>query len=162
MVMALPMLGQSKSSARLTPNALANMRYRLVDGTWNASVKLSDGEGQVTRPDGIDSFWLKKEFTAFGDLNKDGVDGAIVVIVYSGGGSGFFYYLVAVTNHNGKGEVSAARNLGDRIKIKSIKIKHGVVTVDMITQGPNDGLCCPTQPQVLKLALQGKQFAEMP
>jgi len=101
---------------------------------------------------------LDRDHVAFGDLDGDGVDDAVVVLVSSGGGSGVFYSLVAVMQRNGRLETPAVRSLGDRIKINEINIRNDIVTVDMITQGPNDPLCCPTERQVLKLAVRGNKF----
>ena len=35
--------------------------------------------------------------------------------------------------------------LGDRVQIKSLHIENGEIVVDMLTQGPDDPMCCPTQ-----------------
>ena len=38
--------------------------------------------------------------------------------------------------------------LGDRVQINSLSIADNQIVVDMVAQGPNDPICCPTQ-QVL-------------
>ncbi|MFN2195659.1 MAG: hypothetical protein ACK2UW_06000, partial [Anaerolineales bacterium] len=35
--------------------------------------------------------------------------------------------------------------LGDRTQIKNLLIENGEIVVDMVTQGPQDAMCCPTQ-----------------
>jgi len=144
----------------LTLDALSNMSYRLAyadRGGFLDVVKLVNSE---ERNGG--GFWqLDKEHIAFGDLDGDGVDDAVVVLGESGGGSGFFSNLVAVIRRNGRLETPAVSELGDRIEINRIGIRDGIVTVDMITQGPNDGLCCPTERQVRKLALRGNRFVRV-
>jgi len=137
---------------------LENMTYRLVDGKSLAAVTLVGSKGQTNEEDGGEQFWLDEEHVVFGDLDGDDVDDAIVVLVSSGGGSGIFYQLVAVTLHNGIVETPAVKSLGDRIKINQINIRGGNVTVDMITHGPDDPSCCPTERQVLKLKVQGSEF----
>jgi len=86
---------------------------------------------------------------------------AVVTMGYGGGGSGLFVSLVAVWNANGTLMNSEEKDLGDRIVVNSIAINDGLVTVDMLTQGPNDGMCCPTQRKILRLALRGNQFVDL-
>jgi hypothetical protein len=148
----------AKGSAKLTVATLSNMTYRLGDGKSVTAVTLVGAKGQTNEEDGGEQFWLDEEHVAFGDLDGDGVDDAIVVLVSSGGGTGIFYQLVAVTQRNGIVETPAVKSLGDRIMINQINITNRIVTADMITQGPDDPLCCPTERQVLKLKVQGSEF----
>jgi hypothetical protein len=147
----------AKGSAKLTVSKLANMTYRLVEGKSVTAVTLVGSKGQTNEEDGGEQFWLD-EHVAFGDLDGDAVDDAVVVLVSSGGGSGIFYQLVAVTQRNGIVETPAVKSLGDRIMINQINITNRIVTVDMITHGPDDPSCCPTERQVLKLKVQGSEF----
>jgi len=144
----------ANAPASLTVATLANMTYRFGEGKSATTVKLVDSKGR----DEGEQFLLDRDHVAFGDLDGDGVDDAVVVLVSSGGGSGVFYSLVAVMQRNGRLETPAVRSLGDRIKINEINIRNDIVTVDMITQGPNDPLCCPTERQMLKLAVRGNKF----
>jgi hypothetical protein len=148
----------AKGSVKLTVSMLANMTYRLGDGKSVAAVTLVGAKGQTNEDDGGEQFWLDDEHVAFGDLGGGGLDDAVVVLVSSGGGSGIFYQLVAVTERNGTVETPAVKSLGDRIKINQINITNRIVTVDMITHGPDDPSCCPTERQVLKLKVQGSEF----
>lgn len=148
----------AKGSAKLTVAMLSNMTYRLGDGKSVTAVTLVGAKGQTNEEDGGEQFWLDEKHIAFGDLDGDGVDDAIVVLVSSGGGTGIFYQLVAVTQRNGIVETPAVKSLGDRIMINQINITNRIVTADMITQGPDDPLCCPTERQVLKLKVQGSEF----
>jgi hypothetical protein len=157
-VVPLKTSAELNGSAGLTVAALSNMTYRLVDGKWVTTVTLVGAKGQTNEVDGGERFWLDNEHVAFGDLDGDGVDDAIVVLVSSGGGSGTFYQLVSVRQRNGIVETLAAKRLGDRIRINQINITNRVVAVDMITHGPDDPSCCPTERQVLKLNVQGSEF----
>jgi hypothetical protein len=148
---------EAKGSVKLTVSMLANMTYRLVEGKSVTAVTLVGSKGQTNEEDGGEQFWLD-EHVAFGDLDGDAVDDAVVVLVSSGGGSGIFYQLVAVTQRNGMVETPAVKSLGDRIMINQINITNRIVTVDMITHGPDDPSCCPTERQVLKLKVQGSEF----
>jgi hypothetical protein len=148
----------AKGSVKLTVSTLANMTYRLAEGKSVTSITLVDSKGQTNEEDGGEQFWLDEEHVVFGDLDGDGVDDAIVVLVSSGGGSGIFYQLVAVKQRNGIVETPAVKSLGDRITINRINITNRIVAVDMITHGPDDPSCCPTERQVLKLKVQGSEF----
>jgi hypothetical protein len=147
----------ANGSAGLTVATLSNMTYRLGDGKSVTTVTLVGAKGQTNEEDGGEQFWLE-EHVAFGDLDGDGVDDAVVVLVSSGGGSGIFYQLVAVRQRNGIVETPAVKSLGDRIMINQINITNRIVAVDMITHGPDDPSCCPTERQVLKLKAQGSEF----
>jgi hypothetical protein len=69
----------------------------------------------------------------------------VVVLVSQPGGSGSFYDL-AVVHKQDEALTNLARiQLGDRIQIKSLLIENGEIVVDMVTQGPEDAMCCPTQ-----------------
>jgi DnaJ-like protein len=141
----------------LTSDVLSNMTYRLAYADRGGLVDVVKLVNSEERSGG--GFWqLDKEHIAFGDLDGDGVEDAVVVLGESGGGSGFFSKLVAVIRRNGRLETPAVSELGDRIKINQVAIRDGIVTVDMITQGPNDPLCCPTERQVRKLAVRGNRF----
>lgn len=152
------LLNAANGSAGLTVATLSNMTYRLVHSKSVTAVTLVGAKGQTSEDDGGEQFWLDNEHVAFGDLDGDGVDDAIVVLASSGGGSGIFHQLVAVTQHNGIVDTPAVKSLGDRIKINQINIRGGNVTVDMIAHGPDDPSCCPTERQVLKLKVQGSEF----
>jgi hypothetical protein len=140
----------------LSRAALQNMTYVIGVGNTAQTVTLVDGEGRTN----TDQYSLDKDSITFGELDPDGAEDAVVVISDSGGGSGTFEALVAVRYQNGKAVSSAQQELGDRIKVNSITINHRIVTVDMLVQGPNDGLCCPTKQKVIHLMLQGDHFVD--
>jgi uncharacterized protein YgiM (DUF1202 family) len=39
----------------------------------------------------------------------------------------------------------AATELGDRVEVNSVTIENNQIVVDMLTQGPDDPMCCPSQ-----------------
>ena len=92
---------------------------------------------------------------AFGDLNGDGTDDAAVILLENGGGTGQFESLVAVLNSGGKPLQAGTAKLGDRVRINSVAIVDGEITVDMVVQGPNDAMCCPSQPIAQSYRLDG-------
>ena len=104
----------------------------------------------------IDSVWLYR------DLNGDGAEDAAVVLATSGGGSGTFISLEAVLNDKGKPKHVASTLLGDRAQIKSVVIESGEITVNMVTHGPDDPMCCPTQEVTEQYKLQGDTLVQTP
>jgi len=145
----------------LTLDALENVEYR---GIYEQVVRLTDGsyegepfvEGGASRP----TVNLTDPH-AFGDLNGDGVDDAVVVLVERSGGSGSFVYLAAMINQDGAPENVATQSLGDRAQVRSITIAGSDISVDMVTHGPDDPMCCPTQAVRNVYALQGDILAEV-
>ena len=98
---------------------------------------------------------------AFGDLNGDGAGDAAVVLATSGGGSGTFMTLEVLRNDDGAPHHAATAQLGDRAQIESITIEAGVITVRMITHGPDDPMCCPTQNVTQTYQLQGEELTQL-
>jgi heat shock protein HslJ len=146
----------------LTLEALQNASYQ---GIYDEAVQLTDGlyEGEPFVPGGASrpTVVLHPEVYAFGDLNDDGVDDAVVILIESSGGSGSFIYLAAVINESGAPVNVATYFVGDREQMQSITIKDGEITLDMVAHGPDDPMCCPTQEVTKRYRLQGDQLIEL-
>jgi hypothetical protein len=145
----------------LTLDILKNGTY-LSDWYEGGTVQLNDGyyeerygQGETERT----ATSLFEAGIAYGDLNFDSSEDAVVLLVTNGGGTGHFYDLQVVLNDNGQPNAVAYQPLGDRIILNDLSIDQGVITVDMITQGPNDGACCPTLPLTLKYELYEDQLS---
>jgi heat shock protein HslJ len=147
--------------APLTEQALKNAAYR---GIYAEAVQLTDGkyegepfvEGGASRP--------TVTFTdayAWGDLNSDGVDDAVVVLVENSGGTGNFRYLAAVLNENGSPENVATQLLGDRVQVQSVTVVGAEITVKAVAHGPDDPMCCPTQEVTLVYGYDGEQLVKV-
>ncbi len=80
----------------------------------------------------------------FADLNGDRSEDGLVTLGATFGASGQFTYLSVAPSVNGQLRPVSTVFLGDRIQIQSIQVRNGQIFVDLITQGPNDPLCCPT------------------
>lgn len=145
----------------LAPDALRNTTYQ---GIYAEPVQLTDGkyegepfvEGGASRPTVV----FADPFTAFGDLNGDGIEDAAVILAENSGGSGVFIYLAAVVDQEGMPVNAATRLLGDRVEIKSLTIDNGQIVIAMLTQGPDDPFCCPTVEVTLPFRLEGDQLVE--
>ena len=124
-----PSGGSDASAAPLTEDALRNAEYQ---GIYQEAVRLTDGkyegepfvEGGASRPTVTFA-----DACAFGDLDGDGVDDAVVVLVESSGGSGSFLYLAAVLNRDGSPENVATQSLGDRGQVQKLSIESGQMVI---------------------------------
>ena len=147
----------------LTVEMLKNAEYH---SEWPAEgvAKLTDGEYEEEIVPGAASkliIVVYPDMHAFGDLNGDGVDDAAVILATSGGGSGTFISLEAIINDQGTPKHVASAELGDRAKIEAVVIESGEITVEMVTHGPEDPMCCPTVEATQQYKLQGDTLVQI-
>ena len=95
---------------------------------------------------------------AFGAVN--GRDAAAVVIVTNTGGSGTFYDLALLVKGEGGWVNVDTYFLGDRVKVHSIGMGKGEITVAMTMHGPGDALCCPTEERTRRFAVQADRLVD--
>jgi len=145
--------------ASLSFGSLKNMDFR-SGFTVSGRAPLNNGEYRETGAQGSasETTVMLVEQVAYGEL-PDGQLAAAVVLATNTGGSGTFYELALVVDLNGAPLNIASVFLGDRIKLNSLKIENEQVLVDMVKQGPNDPMCCPTLRVLQKYALQGAELA---
>ena len=139
-------------------STLANMTYTseftqdgtatLVDGTYEEAA--APGSATMT------TVTLLPEYTATGELN--GEPAAAVILATDPGGSGTFVDLAVVTEVDGEPTNVAVTGLGDRVQINSVTIENNQIVVDMLTQGPDDPMCCPSQQVEQTYELQADQL----
>jgi len=157
-------------AARSAPSALAlellaNAEYK-TEWTTSGVVRLQNGEYRAPAAPGSESEIVIEitEYVATGELKDlstgNTQPGAAVILTSSGGGSGTFYELHAMVVRNGQPYDAAWTQLGDRVQINSLSIENGEIVVDMVTHGPEDPLCCPTQQVVQTYALQGDELLQ--
>ncbi len=87
---------------------------------------------------------LDEKHIGYGDLNGDGVPDAAAILMTDGGGSGLFVDLATVLNVKGLPVNVATESLGDRVRVKKVSIKNGLIIVNLLTHDVNDGQCCPS------------------
>jgi hypothetical protein len=112
--------------------------------------------------------WVKEDFEIMtepnsyseSDYNNDGAEDMFVVVNSFAGGTGYFFDLLAFKNVNGTPVFSGSTSLGDRISINKISAVGNVITADIITQGPTEGMCCGTMRQIRKYTFDGSKFTE--
>ncbi|MFZ5755364.1 MAG: hypothetical protein ACOY3X_00505 [Pseudomonadota bacterium] len=97
---------------------------------------------------------------ARGDLDGDGREDLVVLLVTGAGGSGVFRDLHLLRRHGNVLQVSPPAFLGDRVDVTALRIEHGEVVADLVVQGENDPLCCPSVPVTYRFRLAGNALTE--
>lgn len=145
---------QNKAT-KLNLEQIKNAVYRLppeIGDEPDAMLKLTDGKYQDK------DMTVQFETAAFGDLNGDGWQDAAVVFYWNGGGTGCFQRLEVFLNKDGNPVPVATAVLGDRVGIRGIKIKSGVIILDALSHGPNDPAGLPTVKRRARYKLKGENL----
>lgn len=147
--------GPAAETPAPAPTAAASMWAGLpnaefpVEGLSTPAARLKDGVFEEPAAPGSASknrVELRPE-RAFGDLDGDGDEDAVVVLAVSRGGSGTFVYLASVINEKGAPKASAAMLLGDRVTVTSLEIQAGTLSVGMLVRKPGEPMSAvPTVP----------------
>ena len=147
----------------LSLDALKNAEY-VIEGPASGKAKLVNGVYQEKVPNSSAQISVGfSDLLSVGDLNGDGIADAALILTINTGGSGTFYHLYGVLNDKGAPKPSAPESLGDRIKLKSLTIQGGEISVNFLTQGPKDPVTNPTLEVTRKYKLQdGKLVSTTP
>ena len=101
------------------------------------------------------------EETAYGDLNGDSKDDAVVLLARSGPGSGVFIYAAAYVSGPVKYKGTNALFIGDRISPTSVSINNGVATVNYLDRNPDEAFAAePTVPTSKQFIYKDGEFVE--
>lgn len=161
--LSTPVPPGGSESEPLSQSVLFNSTYRSPD--WG-EFQLADGIYYRTPPnsqESSESYTTRIQDPVFyGDINADGHEDALVILSTQNGGSGHFIELAAVLDQNGNPYNAATIYLGDRVVVESGKVGNGTIVLNMRVQGPNDGLCCPSQPVTWSFVLTGNQLIKLP
>lgn len=137
-----------------TTDILMNLEYTL-ELAGGEPVQLTNGRYEDTANmitvDWIDTY-------ALGDINEQ--PAAAVALLSSGGGSGIFSNLAIVLEQDGVPANVATTLLGDRVSINWVEIDNNEIVLDLVTQGPDEPMCCGTQRMVVSYALEDDQLVE--
>ena len=153
------------AESRLTLEHLRNAEYRLpLIGDEGTPIRFEDGQASIKLGEGATEqvrAGLVNDTAAFGDLDDDGIADAVAVVYVNYGGTGTFIHLVAFLDRDG-GPLQAGRALlGDRARVESVTISSGEISANMLTHGPDDGLCCPSLKVTRKFRLQASRIASV-
>ena len=142
-----------ESVGNLSLDAIMNMDFQ-SEWTELGSAKLVDGKYREPAAAGsaIELAITLTNLVASGELNGQPI--AAVVLKTEPGGSGTFYDLAIAALVDGNPVNVATVSLGDRVIVNTLAIEGNEVVVDMVTHGPNDPMCCPTQEVIQRYALE--------
>jgi heat shock protein HslJ len=79
------------------------------------------------------------------DLDGDGDAEAVVLLSQTSGGSGEYTHLAVVARRDGGAQNLSTVNLGDRVMLKRLEAQDARIVAEIVTAGPNEPACCPTQ-----------------
>ena len=129
----------------LDVSTLENLTYF---GIYEEPVTLRHGryEGEPFVPEGAarPRVQFAEPLYVIGDLDGDGVNEAAGFLTESSGGSGSYTYLAIVDSDNSQYKNVATQKLGDRVKVRALRLEQGRLELDMVTAAPQEAACCPT------------------
>ncbi len=160
----------------LTVSVAAQEGIRLVDfknftyeafcaGEQTQNVKVKDGEFSYEKQ--MDGYTDRLYFTvsdiAYGDLDGDRSDDAIVLTVCNGGGTGNFSEGLVYKWKDGKPILIANIPGGDRAYggLKSVKVANSVAVVERYDAGEHGAACCPEYILTERYKLQGGKMIQI-
>ena len=161
--LSTPIPASGSGSAILSQSMLLNGKYRSPD--WG-EFQLKDGVYYRTPPNSKESpesyTTHLQEPVFYGDINRDGLEDTLVILSTQNGGSGHFIELAALLNQNGSAYNVSTVYLGDRVVVEAGKVENDTIVLNMRVQGPNDGLCCPSQSAIWSFVLDGDKLIKLP
>jgi hypothetical protein len=157
--------GEAVATAGADDPIPAALLQAQIQGIYDIPIRLSDGRyagpafaaGGSSRP----TVTLLQAPMAHGDLDADGVDDFAVILIESSGGSGSFTYLALLRPDEGTFFNVATKLLGDRVKVDSLTMEDGAVRATLVTHGPEDVACCPSQQTERAWRLDADQLIEV-
>ena len=157
-----PVLPTATQAPALSLDLLRNGNYKSPD--WG-EFQLTDGIYYRTPPtsqESSEAYTTRMLDTVlYGDLNSDSVPDALVFLATQSGGTGHFVEMAAVLNQDGSPSNVLTLYLGDRVVVESGTIQDGLITLQMRVQGPNDGMCCPSQSVTWTFRLEDGQLVKL-
>ena len=155
------------NDSEISIEELENAEYYISESIGR--VKLENGnyfkQWQPDSATGL-SIWIEREQIAFGDLDNDGKDDAVVIVNVSGGVGSIGTELAVMLNKQGEPMYHTSLPLKCKEEIHSADIESdltglNIVVVDMTTQGPEDFVCHPSVRKVVKYKLLKKELVKV-
>lgn len=138
--------------------ALRNATYSITE-MFEEPITLEDGS--YAGADGIFTVAYMENSAHYGDLDRDGVEDAVVVLSERGGGTNTNYYLAAQLNQAGELTDAGAVLIDGNVQIIDLAIDDGKVMLDVTTRGPGDANCCASYRTARTFALEDGMLAEV-
>jgi heat shock protein HslJ len=130
------------------PPTLEDLKNLTYAGIYEEPVKLTEGsyQGEPFVSEGASRplLQLAEQLFALDDLNRDGVSDAVVLLTESSGGSGAYTYLAVVVRQGEELTNIATQRLGDRVQVRSLEARDGLIGIEFVTTGSEEPACCPT------------------
>lgn len=116
----------------------------LPDTVHQISVKNGEFRVAHANDDFYDAFYFTIKIEAYGDIDGDGQDEAVIVSVCNTGGTGQFSEGFVYKLKSGAPQLLARIEGGDRVfgSIRSIKLSQGILTVERLDPGQYGGANC--------------------
>lgn len=150
----LPYLLSYASIAGGTYNVLDTDNVTLTDGEYTNNAFDPAGTGSLIRTTHMGT-------VAFGDMNGDNAEDAVVDLRTNTGGTGWFVELALVLNAGGQPQHATSMGIGDRTVVRALSIAGGVLAADLIAHAESDPLCCPTLEVTLQFKFQGGALTKL-
>ena len=127
-------------------------------------ITVKDGEfSEEKQEEGyVDRFHFNVFDVAYGDLNADGRDEAVVLSICNTGGTGNFSEGFVFAMKAGKPSLAARIPGGDRAYggLRSTRVENGLLVVESNDAGPEGGSCCPQIIVTTKYKLAGGRIVK--
>ena len=163
LMVLLGLAGCSKHASGVTEDTtdiMATARYAgyPMDHLGAGTIQLAGGAYHDSAA-GLD---VKLIASAKGDVDGDGRPDAAVVLASQTGGTGTFIDLFALLDRQDGAYARGPVSLGDRVKVDSIRVSDRAIHLHLLTQGPDDPLCCPTRRVVETFVLHADTLMRRP
>lgn len=142
---ALQSVTPAKTVNPLAPISLANMTIN-SELTSDGVAPLTNGvytETVAPGSPGLIEVRLLPEPMAYGVINEQ--EAVAAIVTESDGGSGLFVNLALIVAQEGAPVHVASAPLGDRVEVQNLSIADNQIALTMLTLGPDDPICCPSQ-----------------
>ncbi len=147
--------GCSASTREISIEQIGNMLVHAPQ--YDRDVQLTDGKYEGGEGSDFLSVSLEQH-SAIGDLDKDGIDEAVVLLAENGGGSGIFVSLVVFQVEGDQIVQGPSYYIDDRPIVNSLSIAEGILKLDVTIHGPADPMVNPTLRTVQRLKLEGQRL----
>jgi hypothetical protein len=136
--------------------------YCAGEDAMKVTVKNGEFSKETKEADFIDHFYFNVEEPAYGDLNGDNSEEAIVLSVCNTGGTGQFSEGFIYTLKSGKPVLLTRIEGGDRAYggLRSARVESGFVSVERNDAGEEGGACCPQFYVTTKYKWDGGKLAK--
>lgn len=162
---------RSEAPTEVTPEQPTGATDSFRPDSSNATFTFDDGAitlsaGRNERPVAPGSAFTEEtvilDHTAYGDINGDGRNDAVLFLARYGAGSGSFVYAAAYVSGPVGYRGSNAIFIGDRVAPQSVSVAaNGVITVNYLDRSPNDPMAVePTIRTTKVLVFQNNTLIE--